>query len=313
MQVCQVSEAGGAEQLTVRDRDTPAPQAGQVLVAVAAAGIGFADAMMRSGGYPGVDPAGQVLGLEVAGTVSAVGPDVPADLFGQRVYALCGSGGYAEAICLDARTLVPLPEAVSCEAAVATGLNAIVAHLSLQRADLVPGEAVLVRGASGGIGSMAVQLAVAAGATCTAASSKPEQARSLGARAVVDRSGGDDTYDIILDPVAGPDTGSFFGKLRPNGRIVICGAAGGFPPPDFAAGLLDAFFSSPTLSTLSLSSVPPEQAGAAMRTVFGMVAEGRLRPVIARRVGLLGIPDAHRELENGAVVGKIILRPPLSK
>lgn len=307
MKVISIVATGGPEQLSIQDRNMPHPKEGQVLITVAAVGIGFVDVMMRTGNYPGVDSVGLVPGAEIAGMVSAVGTNVPVDLVGQWVYALCGTGGCAEVVCVDANAIIPLPEGLSAEAAVATGINALVAWFALKRANVAAGDAVLVRGASGGIGTMAVQLAVASGATCTAASSKPERLAYLGAQALVDRSGGTGTFDIVIDPVAGSETGSFFRKLNPNGRIILCGAAAGLPSPDFTTEILATFFTSPTLFMLSLNSVPPHEVSAAIRSIFAMVTDGRLIPVVDRRVSFDEIVEAHSALESGEIVGKVIV------
>lgn len=307
MKVCKVVSAGGSEQLVIESREAPQPGAGQVVITVAAAGVGFADVMMRSGGHPGIDAAGLVPGVEVAGFVSSTGAGVSTDIVGQRVYAFCGTGGYAEQVCVDAEAVVKLPEAVSFNAAVGTGVNAVVAHLSLERANVREGDAVLVRGAGGGIGTMAVQLAVAVGANCTAASSKPDQARSLGAHSVVGRDGGTGMYDIIIDPVAGADLSAYFSKLKANGRIVVCGAAGGLPPADFGMGLLGSFFTSPTLSAFSLNSLQPHTVKATINAIMSMAADGRLRPVLARQITLDEVAEAHRALEGGKAAGKFVI------
>lgn len=309
MKVCEIIAAGGPEQLVVRERPDPSPRAGEVLIRTAAVGVGLADVMMRSGQYPGVDPTGLVPGLEVAGTVASAGDGVSPNLIGRRVYAMTKAGGYAEAICLDAQTLVELPDEVPFHTAVGTGLNAVVARFAVERARVEPGQSVLVRGASGGIGSMVVQMAALAGARVTAASSRPEQVRSLGAHAVIDRSGGPGPYDAIIDPVAGDDLGDFFAKLAPNGRIVVCGVAGGLPPAAFGAGLLASFFASPTLSAFSLDSVPAPAVREAVRAVMAMAAEGELKPLIADLITLDQAADAHRALESGGATGKFVIVP----
>ncbi len=114
-------------------------------------------------------------------------------------------------------------------------------------------------------------------------------------------------YDVIIDPVAGGDAGTFFSKLKPNDRIVICEAAGGFPPPDFGMGLLGAFFASPTVSAFSLNSVSPKDVMGAIHAVIDMVAHGRLSAVLAGKIALEKVAEAHRALEDGGATGKFVI------
>lgn len=149
-------------------------------------------------------------------------------------------------------------------------MNALVASLGLERASVKEGERVLVRGADGGIGLMAAQPAALTGGAVTAVTSSPERGdrlRDLGVVRVQDRTTGQDgsadTYDIIVDPVAGPDLGRYIERLRPNGRYVLAGAAGGAPAPDAFGSILTTYHHSPTLLAFSLDSVDADAVGAA--------------------------------------------------
>src|SRR5690606_36567747 len=139
--------------------------------------------------------------------------------------------------------------------------NALVAHFSLRRARLRSTEHVLVRGASGGVGLTTVQMALLSGATVTAIanSGAADRLSALGVHRVQARDLGTDfdgSFDVIVDPVGDSDTPEFVGKLSPNGRYVLNGAAGGFPPADFGMALLHNFVGSPSFSMFSLNSVP---------------------------------------------------------
>ncbi|GGK29657.1 oxidoreductase [Salinarimonas ramus] len=309
MRHVRVTSFGGPDVLELAEAAPPTPGPGQVSIAVAAIGIGLVDVLMRQGAFPGLSLP-FTPGVEIAGTIERVGAGVSADLVGRRVYAIVGSGGYASHVVVDATSVIALPRAVGFDAAVATGVNALVAMAALQRARVTDGERVLVRGASGGIGLMAVQLARALGGIVTAASGAGHDLQKFGAHAVVGRSHHtDDTFDVVVDPVAGPDLPHFVERLAPNGRLIVCGAAGGFPPADFAAALLTGFSRSRTIGTLSLDSLSRDEKAAMAQRVFALAEQGRLTPVVHARYALDDIASAHRALEAGSVLGKLVAHP----
>lgn len=316
MKAVIVPSFGDSTVLQVIDLTEPRPQPGQVLVQVEAAGVGYVDVMARNGDYQPLSEPGFVPGVEAAGTVAAVGDGVDEHWLGQRVFALTGRGAYAERVVADARDVVRLPEGLSAADAVALGVNALVARLGLERASVKEGERVLVRGAGGGIGLMAAQLATLTGGAVTAVTSSPERGdrlRDLGVARVQDRTTGQDgsadTYDIIVDPVAGPDLGRYIERLRPNGRYVLVGAAGGAPAPDTFGSILTTYHNSPTLLVFSLKSVDADTVGAAAAGLFGQAARGDLRAVIDEQIPLAEARRAHERLESTPVFGKITLRP----
>ncbi|MFE7122494.1 zinc-binding alcohol dehydrogenase family protein, partial [Streptomyces sp. NPDC057654] len=205
MKAVIVSSFGGPEVLRVVDRPAPRPGPGQALIRVEAAGVGYVDVMARDGDYQPLSEPGFVPGMEAAGAVAAVGEGVDEHWIGRRVFALTGTGAYAEYVVADVRGLARLPESVSSADAVALGVNALVASLGLDRTHIEKGERVLVRGAGGGIGLMAAQLAALSGGTVTAITSSPERAerlQNLGVAHVQDRTagedGGADAYDVIV-------------------------------------------------------------------------------------------------------------------
>ncbi|EYF04508.1 quinone oxidoreductase family protein [Chondromyces apiculatus] len=317
MKAVTIRDFGGPENLVLQNVPALTPAAGQVLITIEAAGVGLADILMRTGAYRGAYTApaegGFVPGLEVAGTVAGLGTGVDPAWRGRRVFAPVQTGGYAEQAVFAADALIPLPDAISAVDAVALGVNALVAKIALERARLVPGERVLVRGAAGGIGTMATQLAAHAGAIVAATTStadRGQRLRELGAVEILDRAAtGAEAFDVILDNVLGPDLATFLGKLKENGRMVLCGAAGGFPPPDFGMALLAGFQRSLTLSTLSLNSVDAPRLAAALQEVFALVAAGHLKPVIEATLPLAEAAAAHARLESGQVFGKLVLVP----
>ncbi len=310
MQAVVVTAFGDAGALRLTEMPTLSPGPGQVVIAVEAAGVGLADVLQRRGLLGGA--AGFVPGLEAAGRVQAVGPGADAALVGRGVFAW-GRGSYAEQFLATVDRVVVLPEAVSSETAVALGVNALTARFSLDRAQVTAGERVLVRGASGGVGAMTVRLAAARGAQVTAVTNAAAatEVAALGATHVLRRgvdAEPEGPFDAIIDPVAGAAVPHLLATLAPNGRYLINGAAGGFPPPDFGMALLPLFGRSPTLSLFSLDTVADVEATRAAREMFEAVARGELLPPLAETLPLAKAAEAHRRLEAG-VFGKIVLRP----
>ncbi|MFE0023958.1 zinc-binding alcohol dehydrogenase family protein [Amycolatopsis sp. NPDC059021] len=295
------------------DVPEPTPGPGQVLVEVEAIGAGYVDVMVRRGEYPGSTGPGSVPGAEVAGRVQAVGPGAPGDLVGQRVLAILGVGGYAEQVVADAGRVLPVPRDADAAEAVALGVNALVAEHALRRAGTTAGERVLIRGAGGGIGVLTTQIAHARGAEVTAVTSSPargKRLRELGAARIVDRTSGaapDQTYDVVVDTVAGPDTGSYLELLRDNGRYVLCGAAAGAPTEDVLATLVRDFHKSPTLLAFSLNSVTPEELSRSWQEVTALWQQGLLSPVLHRSLTLSDAEQALELLERGAPFGKVVM------
>ena len=316
MKAVVVPSFGDSGVLRVVDRPRPTPGPGQVLVNVEAAGVGYVDVMARRGEYGPLSEPGFVPGLEAAGTVAAVGEGVDARWAGRRVFLSTGGGAYAEAVVADAGDVVPVPAGVTAADAVALGVNALVAVLGLQRANVAAGERVLVRGAGGGIGVMAAQWAVLAGSEVTAVTSSPERGerlRELGVAHVRDRHAGqdgrDDSYDVVADPVAGPDLGRYIESLRRNGRYVLLGSAGGAPQPDAFTSFLAAYHASPTLFAFSLNSVDRGTVGTAAEALFARAARGELHGIVDEQFSLAEAHRAHDRLESAPVFGKVVLRP----
>ncbi|WP_330179512.1 zinc-dependent alcohol dehydrogenase family protein [Nocardia sp. NBC_01503] len=318
MKAVMVQAFGGPEVLAVADLPDPHPDAGQVLITTEAIGVGGIDVLIRSGALAayGATP-GRILGSEVAGTVTAVGKGVDPTWVGRRVWALTGeSGGYAELALASAETLVPIPTDLSAVAAVTLGSSAMVAHFALRHAHFTRGESVLVRGAAGGIGVMAVQLATRGGAgavaVTTSSAERGDRLRGLGATHVLDRLGrgapdAPANYDVILDIVAGADLPSFFARLEPNGRMVAVGAMAGTPPADFGMEMVAAFRKSMSFATFSADTVPALERRAATAELFTAAGRGELKAVVHEELPLEQAVLAHRRMDAGEVFGRIAL------
>jgi NADPH2:quinone reductase len=317
MRAIVIEEFGPPEGMAVVDLPEPAPAPGQVSIAVEAIGVGGVDVVIRRGDLTayGFRP-GFVPGGEVAGVVTAVGDGVDRAWTGQRVWAATGTGGgYVEQAVAPAGDLVPLPPGLSAVDAVTLGSAGIVAHFGLAHAHFAPGETVLVRGAAGSIGIMTVQLASRQG-TVSVTTSSPDRGRrlsELGATHILDRAGHpDETYDVIIDVVAGPALPTFLSQLNPNGRLVVVGAVGGQPPADFGTHLMANFQRSLTVATFSAATVPE----AARRTVrtdqFAAATRGELQAVVHQVLPLTQAAEAHRLIDGGHVFGRIVLTPAVS-
>ncbi|WP_158887931.1 zinc-binding dehydrogenase [Amycolatopsis anabasis] len=320
MKAVAIQAFGGPEGLAVIDLPDPSPGAGQVLIATEAIGVGGVDAVIRSDllGVPGFQE-GHILGGEVAGTVAAIGEGVDTSWLGRRVWAFTGmGGGYADQVTAAAATLVPLPANLSAVDAVTVGSSGMVAHFGLRHAHFAPGESVLVRGAAGGIGVMAVQLAARGGAgavaVTTSSAERGDRLRKLGATHVLDRAGetAEDapaSYDVIIDIVAGANMPSLFTKLNPNGRLVAVGAVAGYPPADFGTAMISAFRKSMSFATFSADTVPEPDRRAVTTDLFTATSRGELHAIVHEVLPLRKAVLAHQKMEAGEVFGRIVLTP----
>ena len=320
MKAVAIRSFGSPEGLAVVDLPDPAPAAGQVLITTEAVGVGGVDAMILSGALAAYGfREGHVLGGEIAGAVAAVGDGVDASWAGQRVWAFTGTGGgYAEQAIAPASTLIPLPAALPAADAVTLGSSGAVAHFGLRHGRFAPGESVLVRGAAGGIGIMAVQLAARGGASAvavtTSSAERADRLRGLGATHVLDRNGqgGQDAgagYDVIIDVAAGPAMASFFARLNPNGRMVAVGAVAGDPPADFGMEMFAAFQKSMSFATFSAATVTDADRRAAIAELFAAAGRGELRSVVHEVLPLEQAALAHQKMAAGEVFGRIVLTP----
>ncbi|MFI0165023.1 zinc-binding dehydrogenase [Streptomyces sp. NPDC017095] len=319
MKAVVIRAFGGPEGLAVVDLPDPVPAAGQVLIATEAAGVGGVDAVIRSGALAAYGfTAGHIPGGEVAGTVTAVGDGVDASWIGRRVWGFTGTGGgYVEQAVAPAEDVVPLPGDLSAVDAVTLGSSGAVAHFGLRHARFAAGQTVLVRGAAGSIGIMAVQLAARGGAAAVAVTAssagRGERLRRLGATHVLDRSGrGQDApagYDVIIDVVAGADLPSFLDRLNPNGRMVAVGAVAGQPPADFGTKLMAAFQKSLSFATFSAATVPRAELRAVRGEQFAEAGRGGIETVVHEVLPLDQAVRAHRKMAAGEVFGRIVLTP----
>ena len=316
MEAVVVRAFGGPDELALADLPELSPAAQEVIVSVEAAGVGYVDVMVRSGRYPGVTAPGMVPGIEVAGRILAVGSAVAKTCIGQRVFAMITGGGYAKEVKVDASRVLALPVGITSDMAVSLGVNALVAWFVCQRAQVAKESNVLVRGASGGIGALAVQIASRKGARVTAVTSSAERGhrlQALGASTIIDRKAGPTatgaSLDVVIDPVGGTAVSTFLEMLNTNGRYVLCGRMAGPVPADFGQHLLKTFQKSLSFSTLSLDSIDPLERLSILSQLFMDSAAGNLVPLLGSTYPLSKAADAHKAMEAGAIFGKLVINP----
>ena len=323
MTAIEIAESGGPEVLVPRMRPVPAPMDGEVLIRVVAAGVNRPDLMQRAGSYPPPPGASDLPGLEVAGEVVSAGPGAERFALGDQVCALVSGGGYAEYCTAPAPQCLPVPEGLDLVQGAALPETFFTVWTNVfDRGALASGERFLVHGGSSGIGTTAIQLASALGATAYATAGSEEKCaacRSLGAseafnyrerdfvEGVLEATGGTGV-DVILDMVGGDYLSRNIKCLAPGGRLVQIALLGGART---GINLAPVMMKRLTLtgSTLRPRSVAEKAAIAAAleRRVWPLIAAGRVRPVLYATFPLHQAADAHRLMESSAHIGKIVL------
>lgn len=318
-----VPEPGGPEQLHLSERPVPRPATGEVLVRVVAAGVNRADLLQRRGHYPPPPGAGDVLGMECAGYVEALGPDTTDGRWtvGDPCLALLAAGGYAEYVAVPAGQLLQPPAGVNL--VTAAGLVEVAATVvsNLDLAQLAAGEVVLVHGGAGGIGSMAVQYAKSLGAvvaTTAGTGDKLDYCRSIGAdlavsyrddwaTAVRELSGGRGV-DVVLDVMGAAYLGQHLELLAVDGRIIVIGLQGG-RTAELDLGRLLAVRGAILATTLRNRPVADKAAicRRVEEAVWPLVGDGSIAPAPQSRFPLTAAAAAHQHLESGDNLGKVVL------
>jgi putative PIG3 family NAD(P)H quinone oxidoreductase len=315
--------AGGPEVLVAVERPVPRPGRGEVLIRVAAAGVNRADIMQRLGLYPPPPGAPSIPGLEVAGTIVELGPEVPLEQLGQPVCALISGGGYAEYCTAPLGQCLPVPASLPMiEAAALPETLFTVWSNVFERAYAREGEALLVHGGTSGIGTTAILLGELFGLTVivTAGSAaKCARALDIGAAHAIDYSAQDFVeevkritggrgVDIVLDMIGGDYVPRNLTCLAEDGRHVSIAAQRG-ARTELALWPMMAKRLTLTGSTLRARSVEFKSllAQEIERNVWPAVEDGELRPVIDSVFPIAEAADAHRRMESGEHVGKIVL------
>ncbi len=328
-----VERYGGPERLVLRARPDPAPGPGEVLVRTAAIGLNFADLFVRSGAYPRTPRPPFVPGMEISGTVEAIGEGTGDLSPGQPVVAVPIFGGHAEKVVVPASRVFVLPEGVDLVDAAAVSVVFLTARYACDRADVSRGDRVVVTAAAGGVGSALLQLLAGRGARTVAlvgARAKLPICRTLGAteagiyaetEALLDRAFGGGA-DVVIDAVGGRLFRRLWGRLRPGGRYVIYGFAAASGARGIAKwtavrellsmGLLAPFAlvqGCRTLIGFNLSLLP-DRTGELRRAAAELLdawKKGSIRPLLGPRFPFERLPDAHRALAGRGTTGKVIV------
>lgn len=322
MTCVEISQPGGPEVLKLATRPCPQPAKGQVVIKVAAAGINRPDVLQRQGAYPAPPGASDLPGLEVSGTVAALGEGVTGPAVGEAVCALAAGGGYAEYVAVDARHCLPVPTGFDMvQAASLPETFFTVWHNVFERGALKAGESLLVHGGAGGIGTTAIQLAKALGAKVFATAGSPAKAqacRDLGADRAIDYTAEDFVevvkaetkrgVDVILDMVGGEYIPRNVKALAADGRLVsIAFLKGSVAEVNFMPVMLKRL-------TLTGSTLRPQSDDAKARMaaslrekVWPLIEAGAIRPVVHATFPLAQAAEAHRLMEANTHIGKIVL------
>ena len=311
MRAVWLRKFGGPEELRVEDTAEPEPAPGTALVDVAYANITFVETQARAGTGPFHPELPTIPGNGVGGVVRAIGDGVDPALIGTRVVGSTGgSGGYAEVALVPVEVLYPVPDGLALDAAVAVLADGRTASLLVQAAAIRPGERVLIEAAAGGVGTLLIQLAKAAGGVVIAlagGSRKTDLALGLGADAAIDYRDPAWTehvaepVDVVFDGVGGDVGRAAFEQLRRGGRILTYG---------LASGAWTAV-SEDEAERRGVQIVRPTAAPDEMRrlteSALRAAAEGRLRPVIGQRFPLERADMAHAAIQERRTVGKTLL------
>lgn len=310
---------GPAEALRPVRIAAPLPMDGEILIRVKAAGVNRPDIVQRLGAYPPPPGAPETLGLEVAGEVAVAAGRWKA---GDRVCALLGGGGYAEYAAVDARHALPIPDGMSFEDAAGLPETVFTVYANVfEHGALKAGETLMIHGATSGIGTTAIQMAKAAGATVIATgrgADKKAQALALGADVAVDATAEDFAevakahggVDVVLDMVGGAYFEKNLDALKTGGRIVYIAALDGatIQVPVFRIMMKRATITGSTLRPRSADE-KARLAAEVERVVWPWVAAGKVRAVVDATFPLAGAAQAHQRLEAGDHVGKVLLIP----
>ncbi|NKJ42638.1 NAD(P)H-quinone oxidoreductase [Novosphingobium sp. SG720] len=317
---------GGPEVLRPETLPVPRPGPGQVLVKVAYAGVNRPDVIQRQGSYPPPPGASLIPGLEIAGQVVALGEGVTIPLLGQNVCALVSGGGYAQYCLAEAGHCLPVPESLPLDQAAALPETLFtVWHNVFERGWACEGETILVHGGTSGIGSMAIMLGKLFGltviVTCGGAE-KCQAALAIGATHAIDYKASDFVEEVkaitggqgvnlVLDMVAGDYVARNLQCLAPDGRHVTIAVQGGAKAQINMAQVMTRRLTL-TGSTLRARSVTFKAllAGEILETVWPLVGEGKLRPIMDQAFPLDQAAAAHARMEAGHHIGKIVLKMP---
>ncbi|ANT60915.1 zinc-binding dehydrogenase [Salipiger sp. CCB-MM3] len=316
-----LQQSPGAEP-NLQEIPRPDPGPGQLRLKIAACGLNFADLLMIEGRYQDTPETPFVLGMEVAGTIDAVGPDVTDFQPGERVAVFGGQGGLAEFGVFDAHRAVHLPDTMSFTEAAGFQIAYGTSHLALDhRARLQPGETLLVLGAAGGVGLTAVEIGKLMGATVIACARGPEKlevARRAGADHLIDAREADlraevkalGGADVVYDAVGGEQFTAAFRACNPEARILTIGFASGEVPQIKANHLLVKNLTVMGLYWGGYLTFRPEALTGSLAQLFAWHGEGRLHPHVSHVLPLARVAEGLDLLRSRKSTGKVVIEIP---
>jgi NADPH2:quinone reductase len=326
MKALVVKQFGALDALAVEERPAPVPGAGEVLVDVRAAGVNFPDLLVIAGTYQHLPPLPFIPGKECAGVVNAVGVNVKLVKPGDRVMVQIEYGAFAQQVVAKELQCHAIPAAMDFPSAAALGLTYMTAHFALvERAQLKPGEVVLVTGAAGGVGLATVQIAKALGATVLAAVSSLEKAaaaKASGADHIIDVSVPDlrnnlreQVYaavgkrgaDVILDNVGGDVFDAALRAIAWSGRMLVIGFTSGRIPEIKAGLILVKNISVIGMAISDYRDRQPEKFRAVRQQLLDMCSAGKLKPHVMATFPLERYAEALALVKDRKVIGKVVL------
>ena len=322
MRAALCSAYGGPEVIAVTDIDPPRVGADEVRVRVHIGAINFPDLLVIANTYQMSAPLPFVTGSEFAGVITEVGDGVQLLTVGQRVFGSCFVGAFAEEVVVGAGAVTPIPPEVNDSVAAAFGVAYKTAYHVLRSVTaLQPGEELIVLGAGGGVGSAAVQLGAALGATVTAIASSSEKlqaAKACGASRLIDHRAGDlrqalrdalpDGADVVIDPVGGDLAEPALRSLHYGGRFVTVGYAGGAIPRIPLNLVLLKGIHILGFQFRDFATHQPGDMARNDRELLELLAEGRAAPLIGAEFDLADVVVALRHVADGKAVGKVLLQ-----
>lgn len=323
MRYIDIAEYGGPDVMAVKTGPIPDPKAGELLIRVHAAGVNRPDILQRQGSYPPPPNASTILGLEVAGEVVQTGRDVAGWRVGDSVCALTNGGGYAEYVTVPAGQCLPVPAGLSIEEAAALPETFFTVWTNVfERAALKAGQTLLVHGGSSGIGTAAIQMAKALGARVFITAGSDEKCaacRRLGADIAINYRQQDFVevlkvatnkkgVDVILDMVGGEYVNRNLKVAALDGRIVsIAFLKGSRVDVDLLPVLLKRLIVTGSTLRPRTAAEKADIAQGLREKIWPLIERGDIKPVIAARFAMKDAAEAHRLMESGTHIGKIIL------
>jgi NADPH2:quinone reductase len=296
------------------------PATGEVRIGIKACGLNFADLLMMEGRYQDTPTLPFVPGLELSGVIEAVGPDTAALPIGTRVALFSGQGGLAEAGCFPATRCFAIPDSMSFETAAAFPIAYGTSHLALtRRANLQPGETLVVTGAAGGVGLTAVEIGKKLGARVVAVARGADKlavAKAAGADHLIDSDRADlkaelralGSADVVYDTIGGEQFTAALGAMRPEGRILAIGFAGGTVPQIPANHLLVKNVSVMGFYWGGYLKFQPQALTDSLSTLVGWFEDGKLNPHVSHVLPLDRVAEGLALLRNRKSTGKVVIR-----